>query len=165
MYRMHTICNALFSGTFLAEDEFPSLLFMIDGEEYRLGENSTPTLVLGGAYSVDKWYRLEQQYLGHKGYRWFYDEQLSEKEREAIDAKIPSMSPQVILSHTCPLSHTPRDLFLPMVDQRTVDRSTELWLETIKHKLPDAKWYCGHWHTDRLDGNVRFMYNDFIEFK
>lgn len=165
-YKLHTIASPLYSGTFLVEDEFPSLLFMVDGEEYYLGEGWLPSLVLGGAYSVDKYYRLEQQFLGHSGYRWFYDEQLSEKERADIDRSLASMyPPKCILSHTCPIAYTPREKFIPLVDQSSVDHTMEKWLQEVKDRFPDAIWYCGHWHTDKWDGNVRFMYEDIIEFQ
>lgn len=43
-------------GTVYVEDAYPNLLFAKDGEVYDLDGQST--LVIGGAYSVDKWYRL-----------------------------------------------------------------------------------------------------------
>ena len=40
-------------GTVYIEDEYPNLLFAKDGEVYDLDGHKT--LVIGGAYSVDKW--------------------------------------------------------------------------------------------------------------
>ena len=39
------------------EEEFPNIKYLRDGEEYKF--NGHPTLVIGGAYSVDKWFRLD----------------------------------------------------------------------------------------------------------
>lgn len=51
------------------EDEYPSLLFARDGDIFTM--EGTRHLVIGGAYSVDKYYRLENDLL------WFADEQPS----------------------------------------------------------------------------------------
>ena len=48
------------------EEEFPSILFAKDGEVYNL--NGLKTIVMGGAYSIDKAYRLAY------GYGWWEDE-------------------------------------------------------------------------------------------
>lgn len=57
-------------GIVYYEPEFPYLLFARDGEIYDL--DGQKSLVIGGAYSVDKYYRLEH------GYKWFSAEQPSE---------------------------------------------------------------------------------------
>lgn len=51
------------------EDEYPNLLFASDGDIFTM--EGTRHLVIGGAYSVDKYYRLENDLL------WFADEQPS----------------------------------------------------------------------------------------
>lgn len=51
------------------EDEYPNLLFARDGDIFTM--EGTRHLVIGGAYSVDKYYRLENNML------WFADEQPS----------------------------------------------------------------------------------------
>lgn len=51
------------------EDEYPNLLFARDGDIFTM--EGTRHLVIGGAYSVDKYYRLENDLL------WFADEQPS----------------------------------------------------------------------------------------
>lgn len=37
-----------------------------------------------------------------------------------------------VFTHTCPISWEPRDLFLPMINQGTVDRTMENWLDDVK---------------------------------
>ena len=35
-------------------------------------------------------------------------------------------------------------------------------LDTIDESVDYKRWFCGHWHTDRIVDKMRFMYNDFI---
>ena len=63
----------MFGGKVFIEDEYPNLIFAKNGELYNIDGKSI--LVIGGAYSIDKDYRIS------KGYPWFKDEQLTEQER------------------------------------------------------------------------------------
>jgi 3-oxoacid CoA-transferase subunit A len=101
-------------------------------------------MVIGGGYSVDKYYRLEV------GNNWFPMEQLSPEEREKITTDLRAGDYKLILAHTCPYSWRPTDLFLTCVDQSTVDSSMELWLEEIKDSFKDAIYLFGHYHAERL---------------
>ena len=106
-----------------------------------------------GAYSVDKFYRLE------RGYKWFKDEQLSDVERQALQEKLSGRYFDVVLSHTCPYSWRPTDLFLKGVDQSTVDNTMELWMDELKDTFIWDHWLFGHYHADRLERpNVLQMY-------
>ena len=53
---------------------------------------------------------------------------------------------------------------MPMINQSTVDKSTEQWLDSIEEQLYYDKWYCGHYHTAKKIDKIQFMYNDFDEF-
>lgn len=64
----------MFGGQVYIEDEYPNLIFAKNGELYNF--NGKSVLVIGGAYSIDKNYRIG------KGYPWFENEQLSELERK-----------------------------------------------------------------------------------
>lgn len=64
-------------GIVYYEEEFPNLIFAKDGEVYNL--NGQQVLVLGGAYSVDKWYRIIRTYIN---FRFILSEQLTETEYE-----------------------------------------------------------------------------------
>lgn len=166
-YQESYISKLDYHGVFLVEPEYPDLLFCRDGSFYRFGEKNA--FVIGGAYSVDKWYRLEMNELGHKQYRWFYDEQLSPHERkQAVDLLNFAVGENhthvdYFLTHTCPLKYKPFDKLLPGVDQSNVDKTMERWLDEIEESFDYEKWFCGHWHIDRLVDNVRFMYNDILE--
>lgn len=138
------------------QPEYPHLKFAIDGEVYNL--DGRQSLVIGGAYSVDKYYRLEN------GLQWFDDEQPSSEVKDKVVAKLQSMNWQVdqILSHTCPIKFAPVDTFLPGIDQSTVDTSTEEWLDEIEDKTTYDRWLCGHYHIDRDIGNFYFLMNRFM---
>ena len=69
-----------------------------------------------------------------------------------------------VLSHTCPLKYEPVEMFQPMIDQSTVDRSTEIWLDAIEDKLEYEKWYCGHYHTEKRIDKYAYMPKSKVEF-
>lgn len=155
-------CDDVISGAFIREPMFDNIFYMLDGGVYTIAGKSI--LVIGGAYSVDKEYRLQMQAAGFLDYKWFPDEQLTEEERNNImDAVVGLGSVDYIFTHTCPSSFIPTDLFLPGIDQSKVDRSMEDFLDDITEYLTFDKWYCGHWHTDRVvDGCMRFLYHNII---
>ena len=66
--------------------------------------------------------------------------------------------------HTAPLKYESTEVFLPMINQSTVDKSTEQWLDSIEEQLYYDRWYCGHYHTAKKIEKIQFMYNDFDEF-
>lgn len=143
-------------GSVYYEEEFPNILFAKDGEIYDLDGQSH--IALGGAYSVDKFYRLQ----GHG--KWFPDEQPSDEIKARVKNKLDSVNwnVDIVLSHTCPFKYTPTETFLPFIDQSTVDTSTEHWLDDIEDKLQYKKWYCGHWHIDKSIDKLRFVMDDFV---
>lgn len=140
-------------GMVYVEQEFPNLQFAKDGELYDL--EGYKTLVLGGAYSVDKFYRLEC------GARWFADEQITPERRKAILKQITTFGQlDLILSHTCPYSWQPTDLFLNGLDQSTVDNSMEKWLEEVEIHLNYRHWLFAHFHDDRkINSKVTMLFN------
>lgn len=140
------------AGTVWYEDEFPNILFAKDGEIYEI--EGQRYLVLGGAYSVDKFYRLA------RGWRWWSDEQPSAETKARVEQKIASESVDIILSHTCPSRYIPTEMFIPSIDQSTVDHSTEEWLGEIDAKIDYKAWYCGHWHTNKRIDKMHFLFDE-----
>ena len=140
-------------GTVWVEEAFPRLLFAMDGEIFDL--EGLRHLVIGGAYSVDKFYRLA------RGYGWWPDEQPSQEIKDKVIQTLDACGWQVdtVLSHTCPYPYEPREAFLPMIDQSTVDDSTEKWLEEIERKLKYDHWFCGHWHIDKHIDRMHFLFH------
>lgn len=146
-------------GIVFVEEKYPNLLFAKDGEIFNLDGNRS--IVIGGAYSVDKYYRLEC------GYNWWEDEQPSNKIKALVEHKLNAVGNKidVILSHTCPLKYEPIEVFISCVDQSTVDKSTEEWLDNIEDKTDYKKWYCGHYHTQKRIDRLHFMFESIDEFR
>lgn len=67
------------------------------------------------------------------------------------------------------MRYEPYDKFISSVDQGTVDKTMEMWFDKIEETIPYKKWFCGHYHTDRLSiesgGKLRLMYDDVIELE
>jgi len=143
-------------GQVYIEDDYPNLLFAKDGELFNLDGNKS--IVLGGAYSVDKFYRLLN------GYHWFDNEQPSEEIKHYAATNLEKCKWEVdtVLSHTCPYKYIPTEAFLPSIDQTLVDNSTEKWLDDIENKLTYKYWLCGHWHIDKRIDKIHFLMEDFI---
>ena len=154
---IHTYITKMWNGgTVYCEEEYPNILFAKDGEIFDL--DGRKTIVIGGAYSVDKFYRL------HNGYRWFPDEQPSEETKARVEAVLEGCNWEIdqVLTHTCPSKYIPAEAFLSCVDQSTVDNSTEEWLDTIEERLKYGRWLCGHWHIDKRIDDFRFVMEDII---
>lgn len=143
-------------GTVYVEDAYPNLLFAKDGEVYDLDGQST--LVIGGAYSVDKWYRLRMDM------NWFADEQPSDEIKSRVMQKLKNLNRKVdvVLNHTCPERYIPVEAFLSGIDQSTVDNSTEEWLGQVEAQLEYGAWLCGHWHINKRIDKLQFLYHDVI---
>ena len=145
-----------FDGPVWVENKFPNIkyaldipmIYTIDGKK---------TLVVPGAYSVDKMYRLMN------GYSWFPQEQLNNEEMnrglELLDYH--NWQVDIVLSHTCPICFEPTDLFLSFIDQSSVDKTMERYLGQIEYTLDYKLWMWGHYHAfrdyPRTDGKKRIM--------
>lgn len=92
-------------GIVYCEEKYPNILFAKDGEVYNF--NGVSTLVIGGAYSVDKYYRLAL------GYNWYESEQPNEKIKNGVRKTLKKYNNKidVILSHTCPFKYMPYEVF------------------------------------------------------
>ena len=132
-----------FGNIVYVENAHPRILYALDeGGKYII--NGKSVLVIPGAYSVDKYYRLS------RGWSWFENEQLYDFEKENI---LNSLEPHYnyILTHTCPVNWQSylSDLFLSQVDQLTIDNSTEKFLQEVSDNTFWDHWYFGHYHNDR----------------
>lgn len=141
------------SGTIYYEEQYPNILFAKDGEIYDF--NNKKVLVIGGAYSVDKYIRLA------RGYRWYESEQPSEEVKQKVLKLIDENNNiDIILTHTCPYKYIPIETFISGIDQSTVDSSTERFLDLVEEKLNYKIWYCGHYHINKKIDKIKFMFND-----
>lgn len=135
------------NGLVYIDPIFYKIRYFVDGEVYNI--NGYSVLTIGGAYSVDKWYRLASANNGWTG--WFKDEQLSINEMLTINHHTKGKNYDFVFSHTCPISWEPVDLFLGGIDQSTVDKSMEIWLDQLKDNFDWNIWLFGHYHADRLE--------------
>ena len=132
-----------FGNKVYVEDAFPQILYALDGGgEYNI--QGEAVLVIPGAYSVDKDYRLERHWT------WNPTEQLTEDEYNKIMANLKPHY-DYIFAHTCPYSWQPqiKDLFLSFLDQSKIDKTMEKYLDTIVEKTDYKHFYFGHYHADR----------------
>lgn len=151
------------------EEEFSNIKYFRDGEEYKFNGHST--LVIGGAYSVDKWYRLlragytekEALHADPKKCGWFKYEQLTIEEMRVIENKYKGNNYDFVFTHTCPLSWEPVDLFLSGIDQSKIDKSMEEWLDSFKNKINWKVWLFAHFHSNRIERPHCEMLFQYIE--
>lgn len=152
-------------GEVYYQPEFPTLLFGIDGEIYHFDDHKY--LVIGGAYSVDKPYRLQMYNAGQIQVKWFSDEQPSEETKKKVEDVLEKNHWQIhgILSHTCPYKYMPRELFLTGIDQSKVDSSTEIWLDKIEDKTDYDIWYHGHFHGNKSIDKIHMLFQNIVELE
>lgn len=146
-------------GMVFVEDAYPNLLFAVDGEVFDMG--GLQTIAIGGAYSVDKYYRLMN------GWNWWPDEQPTPEMKKGIEQCLDYQhwKVDVVLSHTVPLKYEPVEVFLPQIDQSQVDKSTETWLDGIEDRLTYRHWYAGHYHTEKEIDRLTLLFESIREFK
>lgn len=140
--------------------KYPNIKYFIDGAVYHFGKKSF--LTIGGAYSVDKYYRLMMNR------KWFPNEQLTPEEMIAIETNWGGQHFNYVLTHTCPYSWQPTDLFLKSIDQNTVDNTMEIWLDGFKDTISFDNWLFGHYHADRIIMNkpyIKMFYYNIEEIK
>ncbi len=141
------------------EEEYPNLIFAKDGEIYDF--NGKKAIAIGGAYSIDKYYRLSH------GWQWFESEQADEETMRYVEAQLDACDWQVdyVLTHTVPIECEPVWAFIPGIDQSTVDKTMEKWLQQIMDNLEFEKWYAGHYHVESDEDGVRIMFEDYEELE
>lgn len=140
---MKLIYDENVKGEVYYQEEWPTIRYFKDWGLYLI--NNFEVAVIGGAYSVDKWYRLAY------GAQWFENEQLDDEEMINCTAELTNAEVDFVLTHTCPICWEPTDLFLSGIDQNNVDKSMELFLEEVL-RVFNWKVLCfGHYHSDRIE--------------
>lgn len=131
-------------GTIMYEPEFPNIRYFCDWvAEYEI--DGKKVLTIPGAYSVDKWYRLQNNWM------WFAEEQLTAEEMVEAEQSFAGKHFDIVLSHTAPIAWEPSDLFLRGIDQSKVDKTMEVWLNSFKDMISWNLWLFGHYHADRIE--------------
>jgi 3-oxoacid CoA-transferase subunit A len=157
---IQTMYDPAVNNTVYYHPDHMNIFYLMDGQEYQFDNYNA--LILGGAYSVDKYYR---QMMGRV---WFENEQLNPQEQEAILDNISSDKHyNFIFSHTCPLSWDPTEMFLSFIDQNSVSKRMEKFLSELTTNFEWDKWMFGHFHADRMDvcgdGKVTMLYNQEVQ--
>ena len=140
---MELIYDENVKGEVYMEPQWPKIRYFKDWGFYTLGYNEVA--VIGGAYSVDKQWRLLQ------GAHWFDNEQLSSEEMVQCMKDLRGKHVVFVLTHTCPVEWEPNDLFLSAVDQSSVDKTMERFLSLLAKELNWKIWCFGHYHADRIE--------------
>lgn len=144
------------NGIVFYEEDYPNILFAKDGEIFNI--NGKTILVIGGAYSVDKEYRLMN------GWSWFKDEQPNDEIKQYVKEQIKKQKHfDIVLSHTCPITKQPTHMFLSWLDQSKVDKSTERFLQDIADKIDFDSWYFGHFHGIGDNGKYHMLFENYVE--
>lgn len=146
----------MFNGKVFIEEDYPNLIFAKNGELYNINDKNI--LVIGGAYSIDKNYRIINNY------PWFKNEQLSIDEMNNILDKYSGKYVDIILSHTCPLKYEPVEAFKLKLDQSKIDKTMEKFLDVVEEKIDYDKWYCGHYHIEKQVDKLEFMFGRIKKF-
>lgn len=151
--------NNFIQGEIYTQPEFPNILYAIDGEEYNI-EGRT-ILTVGGAYSVDKEYRLLRNWY------WNPQEELTDSEMDKIIGQCGSTHFNFVITHTCPIEWEPTYLFIYGINQTKVSKRMENFLSKLEKEIKYDKWIFGHYHGDDSDvcgnGKVSMVYNSIIQ--
>ena len=157
--RVYVMCHVYdlnVNGWVWYQSEYPNIRYFDDYGIYTI--HGLKTAIIGGAYSVDKYYRLE------RGWQWFSDEELNDEEMNDCMQLMKNHKFDIVLSHTCPLVYEPTDLFLSFIDQSTVSKRVEEFLDKIKNSIDWSIWLFGHFHADRIEApRVEQYYHDIEE--
>lgn len=137
-------------GKVWVQEEYPNLLFAKDGEIFAI--EGKRYIAIGGAYSVDSYWRIQR----HAG--CWKTEQPTEEIKRFVEKQLQENEIDIILSHTCPRKYEPIEAFLAFIDQSTVDKSTEDWLDSIEENTDYKSWYCGHWHMEKDIDKMHFLF-------
>ena len=126
-YKEIEVTEGAIQGPMLWDSRYPNQYFAIDGAVYKIqtSERTLNALVCGGAYSVDKFYRLQFRA------NWWPDEQPNELTKGLVRLMATRYPIDIMLTHTCPLRFEPKELFLDCIDQSTVDTTTEEFFDEL----------------------------------
>lgn len=151
------------NGSYLRTYRAPHVLFASDrGGAYRIGGRDT--LLIPGAYSIDKAYRL------YNGWPWEAEEQLDNDELARLEGMAQHIPFDVVVSHTCPKSwqDVMPDLLIPGLTgvDHTMERRLDDILAAVLETSPDnhPRWLFGHYHDDReVTGTIgRLLHHDVV---
>ena len=158
-------------GQYIYQKKYPNILYVYDaGGLYHIDEYNF--LFVPGAYSVDKYYRLET----HRP--WNPQEQLTSKEQMNLinlvsDCNHHNIPIDFVVGHTCPLNIEPyyKHLFFDFIDQSSVDKTTEKFLNGLSFMFEKnfafKHYFGGHFHSDiyNMKNKYTMLYYDVVNIK
>lgn len=145
----------IFDSIAFVEKKYQNIYYALDFPHiYTILDKKT--LVLPGAYSADKFLRLQS------GKKWFPQEQMDEGDMRLAEeiVNIKGDEIELVMSHTCPISYEPADLFWSGIDQSMVDKTMERCFDSLERKLNYKLWTFGHFHDYRVyprDGDKQML--------
>ena len=124
------------NGIVYYQEQYPNIKYFQMYNDYTIDKKRI--LIMGGAYSIDKNYRIENNW------PWFADEQMSEQEMEVCFEKYNEEKFDYILTHTCPFSFIPDEFgYNPRFDY-----GMEEFFDKMEKSISYDWWYFGHFHKD-----------------
>lgn len=133
---METKYDENVGGMVYYQEQFPNIRYFRMYGDYTIDGKSI--LVMGGAYSMDKIFRLENNW------PWFDDEQMSKEEMKNCFENYAGQTFDCVLTHTCPFGFIPAEF---PYDSR-IDYSMEHFFDKIEKNISYNRWYFGHFHRD-----------------
>ena len=158
-------------GQYIFQKKYSNIKYVCDaGGLYNIeGYNF---LFVPGAYSVDKFYRLET----HRP--WNPQEQLILKEQKDLinlvsDCNLNNIPIDFVIGHTFPLYIEPyyKYLFLDFIDQSSVDKTTEKFLNGLSFMFEQnfafKHYFGGHFHSDiyNMKNKYTMLYYDVVNIE
>lgn len=124
-------------------------------------------MLLGGAYSIDRKFRVE-------GQDWWDDEELSIEELYQMIDLYAETKPRVMITHDAPTSITEAmfikgGLAVGKMNAKTIPTLTGFALETMFAIHKPEVWFFGHWHYTREFSALGTHFhclgiNDYVDF-
>ena len=150
-------------GQVYVESEYPNLIFLKDGELFKI--EGSQYLVLGGGYSSDYFSRM----LNNEG--WWPDEELSKIEWQKIIGRLEEKNQKDLdLLNLIVLSHVlPKSCAKVFTERKQTSRTEEKMDEILERFGSSIKaWYAGHYHineernmSENWKGEVKIFYDCF----
>ena len=146
------IIEDFFGNAVLTEKDFPNIKYAMDNPSiYTIPINEEKflkTLVMGGAYSIDKMFRIQNNW------PWFPDEQMTPEEMIHAQRLITQEGKiDLILTHTCPSTVQPKKAMLQRKNIQDVNSAMErffngLYVNSLYKKCETffRVWLFGHYH-------------------
>ena len=143
--------ETFFDNVVLVEKDFSNIKYATDSPAiYSIPANeyNLKTLVMGGAYSVDKMLRIQN------GAKWFSDEQMTPEEMTHAKLLIEHEKQlDLILTHTCPSIMQPREALIQGKNIQGLDLAMERFFSSIcfdslynQTQFNFKAWLFGHYH-------------------